>query len=91
MIGKILKFTIAAAFAATAIHAYRARKSYGSFCGIPFDFRVPTIGRIRERMWNPDDPRVITPTAFGAGWSINLYQAGRDMGLIRPDQGRDQQ
>ncbi len=90
MIGKILKFMIAAAVAATAVHAYRERKSHGSFYGIPFDFRVPTIGRIRERMWNPDDTRVITPTVFGAGWSINLYQAGRDMGLIRPDQSRDQ-
>ena len=90
MIGKILKVTIAAVFAATAVYAYRERKSHGSFCGIPFDFRVPTIGRLRERMWNPEDPRVITPTAFGAGWSINLYQAGRDIGLIRPDQPGDQ-
>ena len=90
MIGKILKVTIAAAVAATAVHAYRERKSHGSYYGIPFDFRVPTIGRIRQRMWNPDDPRVITPTAFGAGWSINFYQAGCDIGLIKSDQRGDQ-
>ncbi len=86
MFGKIVQATIAAAFAATAVHAYREGKSHGRYYGIPFDFRVPTIDRVRQRMWNPDDPRVITPTVFGAGWSINLYQAGCDMGLIHCDQ-----
>ena len=89
MFGKIVQVTIVAAFAATAVHAYREGKSHGRYYGIPFDFRVPTIDRVRQRMWNPDDPRVITPTVFGAGWSINLYQAGCDMGLIQSDQRRD--
>ena len=91
MLGKILKVAIVAVFAATAVHAYRERKSHGSYYGIPFDFRIPTVDRVQQRMWNPNDPRVITPTVFGAGWSINLYQAGRDMGLIQSDQPGDQQ
>ena len=84
MIGKIIKVAITAVFVATAVYAVREKKSRGVFYGIPFDFRVPTPERIRERLWNPDDPRVFTPMVFGAGWSINFYQAGVDMGLIDP-------
>ena len=90
MIGKILKTAVAAAFVATAIHAYRERKTHGDFHGIPFEFRAPTVERARERLWNPDDSRVLTPPVFGAGWSINLYQAARDMGLIRPASPQEQ-
>ena len=50
------------------------RKWHGKIFGfIPYDFRFPTLSRIRERLWNPDDPRVITERAFGIGWSINFY------------------
>ena len=83
MIGNILKAAAAAAFVATAVHAYREGKTQGNYYGIPFDFRAPTVDRARERLWNPDDPRVITPPVFGVGWSINLYQAGLQMGLIQ--------
>ena len=84
MIGNLIKVAVTAAFVATAVYAYRERKTHGVFYGIPFDYRVPTPERIRERLWNPDDPRVLTPMVFGAGWSINFYQAGVDMGLIDP-------
>jgi hypothetical protein len=47
-------------------------EKHGNILGMPYDFRMPTLGRIRERMWNPDDPRVITPRVFGAGWTINF-------------------
>ena len=82
MIGKILNAAVVAVVVATTIHAYRERKTHGDFHSIPFDFRAPTIDRVRERLWNPDDSRVLTPPVFGVGWSINLYQAARDMGLI---------
>ncbi len=44
----------------------------GTILGVPYDIRRPTMERFRERMWNPDDPRVIVPRVFGAGWDINL-------------------
>jgi NhaP-type Na+/H+ or K+/H+ antiporter len=44
----------------------------GKILGVPYDFRFPTPARIKERMWNLDDPRVITPRVFGAGWTINF-------------------
>jgi hypothetical protein len=47
-------------------------KSHGTIAGIPYEFRVPTPQRIRERIWNPDDPRIFTPHLFGVGWTINL-------------------
>jgi hypothetical protein len=45
----------------------------GHIFGIPYDFRFPTIERIREKVWNKDTSRIITPQVFGVGWSINLY------------------
>jgi Family of unknown function (DUF5808) len=48
---------------------------HGDFLGfIPYDFRKPTFSRLKERMWNPGDERIITPRDFGIGWSLNLYQ-----------------
>lgn len=42
---------------------------------IPYDFRAPTIERVKEAMWNPNDPRLFTGEVFGVGWTVNLYQA----------------
>jgi hypothetical protein len=44
----------------------------GKFRGIPHDWRRPTLARIKSRWWNPDDPRLFTPKAFGWGYDINL-------------------
>ncbi len=88
MVGKLIKIAYAIALAAIAVQAYREKKSHGRYYGVPFDFRLPTVGRVRARMWNPDDRRVITPTIFGVGWTLNLYQAGRDMGFIE-DEGEE--
>jgi hypothetical protein len=44
----------------------------GKFLGIPYDLRFPTLSRIRERMWNPEDPRIFTPRVYGAGWTVNF-------------------
>jgi hypothetical protein len=50
---------------------------YGEVLGVPYDFRRPTWSRVKERMWNPDDERLITPRDFGIGWSVNFYQLHR--------------
>jgi Family of unknown function (DUF5808) len=45
----------------------------GSIAGkIPYDLRRPTRARIRQRLWNPADRRLLVPTVFGVGWTINL-------------------
>jgi Family of unknown function (DUF5808) len=44
----------------------------GRFLWAPYDWRRPTIARVKSRWWNPDEPRLFTPKAFGWGWDINL-------------------
>jgi hypothetical protein len=39
---------------------------------VPYDLRPPTVRRLRATLWDPSNPRVLVPTAFGVGWSINL-------------------
>ena len=69
-------FTTAFTVAAVA-YAWRSRQSHGTFLRVPFDFRVPTPQRVRERWWNSEDSRILTPHVFGVGWSINLLQLVR--------------
>jgi len=39
---------------------------------VPYDLRPPTPGRLRATLWDPTNARVLVPTAFGIGWSVNL-------------------
>jgi hypothetical protein len=55
----------------------------GAILGIPYDFRLPTEERLREKWWNPSGP-LFTPHTFGVGWSINLYR------LLHLDESRGQ-
>ena len=38
---------------------------------VPYDFRMPTIGRLRETYWNPEGP-VLSGKVFGVGWAPNF-------------------
>ena len=49
------------------------RTWHGTVFGFPYDFRMPTIERIQETMWNKNTSRVLMPHTFGVGWSINFY------------------
>ena len=57
-----------------AVYAVRSGRPVGRFIGVPYDFRVPTADRIRDRLWNENDDRIFTPMVFGAGWSINFFR-----------------
>jgi hypothetical protein len=48
---------------------------------VPYDLRMPTLERARSRWWNPDDDRVVVPTVFGVGWTINAGRIARLLGL----------
>jgi len=52
----------------------------GNWQGIPYDWRWPTVARITSRLWNPDEPRLLVPRPFGAGWTTNF---ARLLGRIR--------
>lgn len=49
------------------------RTWHGTLFNIPYDFRWPTMKRLREAFWNKDTARVLVPHAFGMGWTINFY------------------
>ncbi|MBI3969378.1 MAG: hypothetical protein HY329_27355 [Chloroflexi bacterium] len=66
--------------AAGGVVALRWGKT-GRFLGVPYDFRPPTLARVRERWWNRDDQRILTPHTFGWGWSINLREVARRLGV----------
>jgi hypothetical protein len=59
------------------------RKRTGKFLGVPFDWRRPSWQRVKQRMWNADDRRVLTPKSFGWGWDLNFYELFRRLRLIR--------
>ncbi len=84
-ITRIIKFVVAAFFAATVAYAIKTKQSHGRFVGVPFEFRFPTIHRLKKRMWNKDDPRLFTERPFGIGWTINLYQAAKRIGAVTED------
>jgi hypothetical protein len=49
------------------------RQWHGVVVGfVPYDFRIPTLARVKERMWDPDSSHVINPRVFGVGWTVNL-------------------
>lgn len=57
----------------------------GTFLGMPYDVRPPTAERLRSRWWNPADPRVFMPRAWGVGWDLNFGALAVRTHLIRPD------
>ena len=62
----------------------------GTFLGVPFDWRRPTWARFKQRTWNPNDRRIITPRYFGWGWDINVHEVAARLHLIKrsSDTGR---
>lgn len=57
----------------------------GRLLGMPYDIRLPTVERVRVRWWNPSDPRIFMPRAFGAGWDLSFGALAVRLGLVRPD------
>jgi len=59
------------------------REWHGKVAGIfPYDFRIPTIERLKESFWNPYEKRVFTSPVFGIGWAINFYALLENLRLI---------
>jgi hypothetical protein len=47
---------------------------------VPYDLRLPTLERIKERVWAPGTARLIGPRVFGVGWTLNV---GRVVALFK--------
>ena len=75
------------AFAAAIYQELRkppeARTWNGKVAGIvPYDFRVPTLDRLREAYWNPDSEEIFSENVFGVGWAVNVPVAARKLNEI---------
>ena len=44
----------------------------GTVAGVPYDYRPPTVDRLRATWWAPEDERLVQPTAYGLGWDLNV-------------------
>lgn len=57
-----------------------------TWCGkvgfIPYDFRLPTLERIREGYWNADSSQIFNPQVIGLGWAINFHAILEKMRLV---------
>ena len=65
------------------------RDWHGQIMFVPYDFRPLNPQRVKERWWNPEDPRLFTPHVFGVGWSINLYRLKELVAGATPANGDD--
>ena len=63
------------------------RKWHGKVFGlVPYDFRLPTVERVKEAYWNPSEHLVFTPHVFGVGWAINIYALLENLRIMsQPD------
>ena len=59
------------------------RTWHGKVAGVvPYDFRVPTIERLRASYWNPGSDEVFTEHVFGVGWAVNIPVAARKLAAL---------
>jgi len=50
---------------------------------MPYDFRSPTLERLREAYWNPDEPRIFTDRVLGVGWAVNFCSLLQGLNELR--------
>lgn len=59
------------------------REWHGRIAGvIPYEFRPPTLERVRAALWNPEGERIFTDRVLGVGWSINFGRVARLAGVV---------
>lgn len=73
----------AAALGATAEE--EPSETLGHVLGLPVDVRGTTSARVRSRIFDPSDPRIVVPRVLGAGWRLNYGALAVRLGLLRPD------
>jgi hypothetical protein len=67
-----------ALLSAAVADAVRNHRRHGELFGfVPYDFRMPTLDRARAHTWNPGSARILAPTTFGVGWTVNLGRVAR--------------
>ncbi len=75
--GRIVKLAALALTAAAVIKEVRTPADERTWNGtvasvVPYDFRMPTVERVKERLWNPEGEHYVGPRVFGVGWTVNV-------------------
>jgi len=73
LLGTLTVMLIGAAVLDQLHRPAQQRTWYGRIAGLPYDFRLPTVERVRATFWNKNTSRLFMPQVFGVGWSINFY------------------
>jgi uncharacterized membrane protein len=60
-----------------------SKRRTGTFLGVPYDWRRPTLARAKSRWWNADDKRIFTPKTYGWGYDINVREVLRRLRIAR--------
>ena len=84
---KLIRALAWIAFAAALYQELRkpseARTWNGKVAGaVPYDFRLPTLDRLREAYWNPESEQLFSERVFGVGWAVNIPVAARKISEI---------
>ena len=70
---KVLAIALAIAAVVKELRLPKEERTWHGALGgfVPYDFRMPTLDRIKAAFWNPDGA-LIVGRPFGVGWTINL-------------------
>ncbi len=74
---KLIRLAVWATVAAAIYQELRKppalRTWHGKVGGVvPYDFRVPTLERLRQAYWDPHSDVVFSEHAWGVGWAVNI-------------------
>jgi hypothetical protein len=59
------------------------RTWHGKVAGvIPYDFRLPTVERLRKAYWDPESDVIFSDHVFGVGWAVNIPVAARRLAAL---------
>jgi hypothetical protein len=78
---RLITLALAAAAVVKELRTPAEEREWNGVLGfVPYDFRIPTVARIKQRMWDPEGAHLLSPRVFGVGWTLNL---GRLVELVR--------
>jgi hypothetical protein len=67
----VIALTVAAV--ARELSRPRAERTWqGKIARVPYDFRAPSLSRLRTGVWQPAESAVVVPKSFGLGWTLNF-------------------
>ncbi len=84
---KLIRTLATLAFAAAIYQELRKPAETRTWTGkvggvVPYDFRVPTLDRLRDAYWAPESDEIFSEKVFGVGWAVNIPVAARKLSEI---------